>query len=117
MRRRHSDYRDLKLDYDPNEGGEYAFLTLSSPEVLIQIGFEPGELSMLLGIPETDWAERRVIKAGESGGLRAHWHKADPDMGAMVGFGADQESCPINVVLTEATLKNLLALASDPPRE
>ena len=48
--------RDVDFDYDMNEGGETGFLTVSSPEFLVQLEVLPPDLRRLLDIPATNWA-------------------------------------------------------------
>lgn len=104
--------RDVDFDYDMNEGGETGFLTVSSPEFLVQLEVLPPDLRRLLDIPATNWAERRTVQAGSCGGVPVHWHAGEPPNAAFINIGSDPETAPIGIVLTEASLRSLLALAA-----
>jgi hypothetical protein len=104
--------RDLGLDYDANEGGETAFLTLTTPEVLIQVALEPGELALLSGVPDTDWTQRRTVRAGTCSGRQVHWFVAEPPAAAVMSVGDDAETAQVSLALSSASLQRLLALAS-----
>lgn len=101
----------MEFDYDQNEGGETGFLTVSSPEVLVQLQVLPSDLRRLREIPETNWAERRTVQAGSCAGLPVHWHADEPPNAGFISIGPDPETAPIGIVLTESSLRSLLALA------
>lgn len=104
--------RDVEFDYDKNEGGETGFLTVSSPEVLVQLAVLPSDLRRLADIPNTNWAERRTVQAGSCAGVPVHWHVGEPPTSAFISIGGDPETTPIGIVLTEVALQNLLALSA-----
>ena len=104
--------RDVQFDFDENEGGETGFLTVSSPEVLVQLAMLPSDLRRLADIPNTSWVERRTVQAGSCAEVPVHWHAGEPPTAAFISVGVDPETAPIGIVLTEASLQSLLALAA-----
>lgn len=104
--------RDVDFDYDENEGGDTGFLSVSSPEVLVQLAMLPSDLRRLREIPATNWVERRTLQAGSCAGVPVHWHADEPPNAAFISIGPDPETAPIGIVLTESSLRSLLALAA-----
>jgi hypothetical protein len=68
---------DVEFDYDENEGGENGFLTVSSPEALVQLEVLHADLRRLGDIPGTNWTERQTVQAGSCAGVPVHWHAGD----------------------------------------
>ena len=105
--------RDVEFDYDDNEGGETGYLTVSSPEVLVQLAMLPSDMRRLADIPKTNWIKRRTVEAGSRAGVPVHWYVAeDPPAAALISIGGDPETSPIGIGLTEVSLQSLLALAA-----
>jgi len=102
--------RDVEFDLDLNEGGEYAALTITSPEVLIQVSLVAADLIALAGIRTTRWSERSSIVLGSCSGLAVHWCAGEPPVAAFLAIGNDPEVAQMTVVLTEVALARLLQL-------
>ena len=102
--------RDVDFDFDENEGGEHGFLTVSSPEVMVQLAMVPSDLRRLQEIPGTNWVERRTVQAGSCEGIPVHWSVDEPPYAAFISIGRDSETA--RFALTETSLRNLLALAA-----
>ncbi len=104
---------DVALDFDANEGGETGFLTLTSPEVILQISMPAPDLARLSSVRNTEWSKRRSIQAGTCAGRGVHWFAGKPPAAAIVTVGDDPETAQISVVLTEKAVKQLLALVGE----
>jgi hypothetical protein len=100
----------VTVDYDPNEGGESGLLTIASPEFSVQLSLTPSELAGLAGLPQTSWAERRYVQAGECMGLSANWSSAEPPGTALLTLGADPETSAVVVLLSAAAVEDLVRL-------
>jgi hypothetical protein len=105
--------RDVDFDLDPNEGGDYATLTVTSPEVLVQVSLVAAHLSALAAVRTTRWSERQSIALGTCSGLPVHWYAGEPPVAAFLTVGHDPEVAQITVCLTEPALGRLLDLVTE----
>ena len=80
--------------------------------MLVQVSLEPGDLARIAGVPDTDWVQRRTIRAGTCAGQGVHWFVSDPPAAAMLSVGDDPETAQLSVVLAKRALKRLLDLAA-----
>jgi hypothetical protein len=101
----------VTVDYDPNDGGECGLLTIASQDFSVQLSLIPSELAGLAGVPQTSWAERRYVQAGECMGLSAYWSSAEHPGTALLTLGADPETSAVVVLLSAAAVADLVRLA------
>ncbi|MEO6715185.1 MAG: hypothetical protein ABIM89_17435 [Mycobacteriales bacterium] len=104
--------RDLEFDLDLNEGGDCAALTITSPEVLVQVSLLAADLIALAGIRSTRWSERNSIRLGTCSGLPVHWCAGELPVAAFLPIGDDPEVAQMTVVLTEVAVVRLLELVA-----
>ena len=103
--------RMVTVDYDPNEGGEFGLLTITSADFSVQVSLIPSEVARLASVPGANWANRQYVQAGECMGLSAYWSSVEPAGSALLTLGADPETSAVVVMLNRAAVEDLVRLA------
>ena len=91
----------MTVFFDPNEDGDEAFLTIESPDFLVQMQIAQEELLRLRDARHPDWSLRQSVAAGRCLGRTVHW-TAGPHAGTLeVHLGGIPEGAPVTLGLSE----------------